>query len=246
MKLMKRILIVLICCLTFVTPLFASFTLQGGNFTSGGIPVSSGSIILTLSNPTATLKATGAAATVVYTINLDALGNMPLTSVNGNSELSPDGTFYTAQLFSAANGGGSLLATSTWIVGPSAPYAGTLYPNVMVLPAVSFTGGLVSPEVSVTFSATPTFNAALASTFKITLTGNVTSSTLTGMQSGQLLIFEITQDGTGNHSFVWPTTVLNPDPIDGVAQGAGKRFTQLFRWDSTTSKAVPLAPATIN
>ena len=222
------------------------FTLQGGNFTSAGVPVANGSVILTLSNPAATIKATGGAATVTYTINLDSLGNMPLSQVLGNSELNPDGTFYTAQLFSAANGGGSLISTATWIVGPSAPYSGTLYPSVMVLPVASFTGGLICPEVAVAFSATPTFNAALGSTFKITLTGNVTSSTLAGAQAGQILIFEITQDGVGSRSFVWPANVLNPDAIEGSNNGAGKRFTQAFRWDSTSSKAVPIAPSTIN
>jgi hypothetical protein len=222
------------------------FSLQGGNFQSSGSPVANGSVILTLSNPAATIKATGGAATPIYTINLDANGNMPLTQVLGNGELTPDGTFYTAQLFSAASGGGSLLNTSTWVVGPSAPYAGTLYPSVMVLPVASFTGGLICPEVAIAFSATPTFNAALGSTFKITLTGNVTSSTLAGAQAGQILIFEITQDGVGGRSFVWPANVLNPEAIDPAVNGAGKRFTQAFRWDSTSSKAVPISPSTIN
>jgi hypothetical protein len=234
-------------CLGFASALAGGlFTLQGGNFTSGGVPVANGSVILTLSNPAATIKATGGAATAQYTINLDALGNMPLTQVLGNGELTPDGTFYTGQLFSAANGGGSLLNTSVWVVGPSASYAGTLYPNVIVLPPVSASS---NPEVAVAFSATPTFTASVGAaivTFKITLTGNVTSSTLAGTVGGQLLIFEITQDGVGSRIFVWPANVLNPDAIDGSNNGAGKRFSQLFRWDSTSSKAVPLSPSTIN
>lgn len=224
------------------------FTLNVGNFSLvGGGPVANGSVVLTLSNPSATVKLTGAAATPVYTFNLDANGNFPQAEqVFANYELTPDGTFYTAQIFTGPNGTGTLVATAVWIVGPSAPYAGTLYPNVLVLPVVSFTGGLICPELAVAFSATPTFNAAIASTFKITLAGNVTSSSLSGAQAGQILIFRITQDGTGGRSFVWPATVLNPDPVDGGANGAGKIFTQMFQWDSTLSKAVPLGPATIN
>jgi hypothetical protein len=220
------------------------FTLQGGNFQVGGVPVANGSVVLNLSNPSATIIATGGAATPVYVINLDANGNMPAgTQVLGNNELTPGATFYTAQIFSGPNGTGTLLFTATWVVGPSAAYSGTLYPNVMVLPPVSTSGALVMPEVPVGFSATPVFNALLGNTFKITLTGNVTSSTLSGAVAGQLIIFEITQDGVGSHTFVWPANVLNPETIGATA---GKRYTQTFRWDSTSSKAIPLTGMTEN
>lgn len=220
------------------------FTLQGGNFQlGGGGPVANGSVVLTLSNPSATITATGGAATPQYTINLDANGNIPTgTQVLGNNELSPAGTFYTAQVFTLANGGGTQVGTSsTWIVGPSAPYAGTLYPNVLVLPPVSFSGPLICPEVAVAFSATPNFNAALGSTFKITLTGNVTSSTLTGAVAGQIIIFEITEDGTGGRTFAWPTNVKNPQSIDTTA---GAKNVQAFIYDG--ANAYPLGPMTVN
>jgi hypothetical protein len=192
-------------------------SIQGGNFTSGGIPVANGSIVLTLSNPSATVRATGGAATLQYVINLDANGNLPLTQVFGNAELLPDGTFYQAQLFSGPNGTGSLLNTSTWVVGPSAPYAGTLYPSVLVLPVVSFVGTLIIPNTTVAFSATPAFAAGSFSAFFMTLTGNVTSSTISGMVKGQLVTFVITQDGTGGRTFSFPATVkgaftINPAP----------------------------------
>lgn len=206
-----------------------NFTLQGGNFQVAGVPVANGSVILTLSNPSATICVGGGAATPTYTINLDANGNMPLTTVLGNSALCPQGTFYTAQLFTAASGGGTLISTSTWIVGPSAPYSGTLYPNVMVLPAVSFTGGVTVPSATVSFSATPTFNAATVSKFYITLTGNVTSSTLTGSVKDQLVIFAISQDGVGSRTFAWPTNVKG----QSIAPGAGLTSTQAFTSDGT-------------
>jgi hypothetical protein len=60
---------------------------------------------------------------------------------------------------------------------------------------------------TVTFSATPIFDASTASTFKLTLTGNVTSSTLTNAVAGEPLAFEICQDATGGRTFVPPVNV---------------------------------------
>lgn len=67
---------------------------------------------------------------------------------------------------------------------------------------------------TVTYSATPTFNAALGGTQAITLTGNVTSSTLTNTIDGQKVKFRIVQDSTGGRSFAWPTNVKGGMTID--------------------------------
>lgn len=61
---------------------------------------------------------------------------------------------------------------------------------------------------TVTFSATPTFDASTASTFKLTLTANVTSSTLSNAVSGEPINIEICQDATGGRTFVPPANVL--------------------------------------
>src|SRR5258707_3787884 len=58
---------------------------------------------------------------------------------------------------------------------------------------------------AVTFSATPTFDCSLGSVQKLTLTGNVTSSSLANCQAGQLVAFEICQDATGGRTFANPT-----------------------------------------
>ncbi|MCU1256907.1 MAG: hypothetical protein JWM83_3206, partial [Candidatus Angelobacter sp.] len=57
---------------------------------------------------------------------------------------------------------------------------------------------------AVTFSATPTFDCSLGSVQKLTLTGNVTSSSLANCQVGQLVAFEICQDATGGRTFANP------------------------------------------
>jgi hypothetical protein len=99
----------------------------------------------------------------------------------------------------------------------------------MVLPAVSFTGGVTIPSATIAFSATPTFNAATVSKFYISLTGNVTSSTLTGSVKDQLVIFVISQDGVGGRTFAWPTNVKG----QSIASGAGQTSTQAFTSDGT-------------
>src|SRR6185312_16612000 len=104
---------------------------------------------------------------------------------------------------------------ATWVVGPSAPYVGTLYPNVLVLPPVSAASNSV---VNVAFSATPVFTCPAGAAiviFKMSpLTGNVTSSTLAGMTAGQIIIFDITEDATGGHTFLFPTNVIRAQAID--------------------------------
>ena len=70
--------------------------------------------------------------------------------------------------------------------------------------AGSFTS-IVGAVNNMSFSGTPVFNAGLYSTFSLTLTGNVASSTIIGGTAGQQIVLNICQDGTGGHTFVWPS-----------------------------------------
>lgn len=63
-----------------------------------------------------------------------------------------------------------------------------------------------SGESTVAFSATPTFVTTAQSNI-VTLTGNVTSSTLAAGSAGQGLTLTACQDATGLHTFTWPTNV---------------------------------------
>lgn len=67
---------------------------------------------------------------------------------------------------------------------------------------------------TVTFSATPTFDSSLYSLFAMTLTADVTSSTISNAVLGRLVVFRICQDGTGGRSFAWPAAVLNPPLVN--------------------------------
>lgn len=68
-------------------------------------------------------------------------------------------------------------------------------------------GGTTSiTRTAVSFSATPTFARSSAiQQFTITLTGNITSSTLSGASAGDKLSFEFAQDGTGSRTVAMPT-----------------------------------------
>jgi hypothetical protein len=87
----------------------------------------------------------------------------------------------------------------------------------------------------VTFSATPTFDASLGNTQKITLTDNVTSSTLSNAVAGQTINFIICQDATGGRTFAWPTNVLGGVTIGSTAS---KCSAQNFIFDGTNAYAV--------
>lgn len=102
------------------------------------------------------------------------------------------------------------------------------------------TGNAANP-VTTTFSATPSFScgsptAGTITTFKLStpLTANITSSTLSGCTSGQLLAFILTQDGTGGRTFAAPSGF---DPIT-INPLANVTTTLLFQWDGSAGRLV--------
>lgn len=72
---------------------------------------------------------------------------------------------------------------------------------------------LVIGTTAVTFTSTPTFDSSTASYFSITLTGNVTSSTISNASDGRIIYFNICQDATGGRTFTWPASVLTAPTI---------------------------------
>jgi hypothetical protein len=138
--------------------MFSLFSLP---ITVSGVPVANGSIALTLIGGPATIISTGGAAPNSYIFNLDGSGNPPaIMQAWGNAELSPGGTQYTYAVWSGANGTGSVvIGPFTSIVGPSAPYSGTLYPNLTVLPLLSL--GTIN---GVNVTGTPSANQVLTAT----------------------------------------------------------------------------------
>lgn len=80
------------------------------------------------------------------------------------------------------------------------------------------------------FSATPAFDFSTTNVQTITLTANVTSSSLTGCTAGKMITFDIVEDGTGGWTFAWPSTVHGGGTITTTA---GEHNRQTFYCDGT-------------
>ena len=98
----------------------------------------------------------------------------------------------------------------------------------------------------VSYSPIPTFNFSTSSVLKITLTGNVTSSTMTTTVTGvQFIMLRIVQDATGGRSFVWPSNMYGVQNIDNInfRMNPNQILQQMFIYDSASGNAYALAPA---
>lgn len=115
--------------------------------------------------------------------------------------------------------------------------------NACTITTAFYDGGFwttvtTSPQVlagnldTVPYSATPVFPATSYSNFTILLTGNVTSSTITGGKAGQVATIDVCQNGTGGNTFVWPTNLLHVPP---VSSGAGSCTGIAAVYDGTTN-----------
>lgn len=94
----------------------------------------------------------------------------------------------------------------------------------------------------IAFSATPIFDAYYYRTFAMTLTANVTSSTLIHGEAGQEATFVLTQDITGGRTFAWPTNVKGAGVVLATAN---KVSVQSFLFDGTNWRATgPIQDAT--
>ena len=99
-------------------------------------------------------------------------------------------------------------------------------------------GGSTVLTTNVTFSSTPTFiDAAQIQLFLLTLTGNATAQPMSfvGITPPGIIYFQITQDGSGGHSFSWPANTVGGCTI---ASGANVTTTQEFVYNGTDATAV--------
>lgn len=92
---------------------------------------------------------------------------------------------------------------------------------------------------TVAYSATPTFDLSLGTQQGITLTGNVTSSTLTIPNgSSAIFIMRIKQDATGGRTFAWPGNI---DNAGAVSTDPNSTSVQMFAV-GTNGRATALGP----
>ncbi|MBI4480480.1 MAG: hypothetical protein HY651_10700 [Acidobacteria bacterium] len=73
--------------------------------------------------------------------------------------------------------------------------------------SLDVSGAIRSTLTTVTSGSTPTFNAALGNSFKMILNQNVSSSSITNGQGGQIITLILCQDGSGNRTMTWPTNL---------------------------------------
>jgi hypothetical protein len=206
--------------------------------TAGTSPATTG-LITTLAAGTYSYVDQGAAGDGTTAPTTDSgTGNAAMTNLTLGGSLT-----MSSQSAGCAQFGAGGVLTSTTVNCGSASGAGisgtptngqiAQWVSASSIQGVNATGaGAVAMQTtnSVSFSGTPTFNAALGNLQAITLTGNVTSSTLSNCASGQQITFQITEDSTGGRTFVWPTNVYNAGPIDITE---GQASTQAFTCDGS-------------
>ena len=100
---------------------------------------------------------------------------------------------------------------------------------------ISVTRGFNAPLEVVPYSATPAFDAGAANLFTMTLSGDVTGSTLTQPKSGQVLTFRICQDAAGGRVFTWPPNFIGAGTISGASSACSQ---QSFVFDGAAADAI--------
>ncbi len=187
------------------------------------------------------LQNTGAGAWTVNrgTANIDgAATNLTLNTGQG-VQINSDGSNYFTQRGIGGAGGGSGTVNSG--TAAQLAYYATTGNGVSGNSGTSLTaGGKLTTAggatglATVTFSATPTYDASVTNGFKLTLTGNVTSSTLSNAVAGQVVTFVFCQDATGGRTNVWPTNVKGGGIITPTANICSM---QSFEYDGTNAYA---------
>ncbi len=103
-------------------------------------------------------------------------------------------------------------------------------------------GGGTTVPYTQPYSATPAFASANGSPQTITLTGDVTSSTLTGGTEGSRLLLRIVQDSLGLHAFNFPTNIrLDP----GYAISPIGNTATILDLEYVNAKWEPVAPPVV-
>jgi hypothetical protein len=190
---------------------FAQKTVLAGP-TSGAAAPPSARLLASTDLPAGTGTVTSVAATLTPTA--------PLTASVGGSPIVGAGTL--ALTVGIANE-----PANKFLAGPTSGGSGAVSARSIVpadLPGLN----------AVAFSATPTFDASISDSFSMTLTGNVTSSTISNATAGQTITFILKQDGTGNRRFAWAPNVKGPSPI---SPDANSFSVQAFIYDGTNWRA---------
>jgi len=190
------------------------------------------------------LAATGVGAGTYTSVTVDAYGR-----VTGGTN--PAGSTTLGNAYATGGAGGGVIGLTAsgggLIVRDNAtPIAATLLGAQNSAGSVKYldvtASGAYAPNywgamVTVTFSNTPTFTVASGETQTITLTGNVTSYTVTnGTGAGQLLTLIWVQDASGSRTLAAPPgNVKLAGGAFTLSTAVNSRDSITFRWDSVAS-----------
>lgn len=214
--------------------------------TPAGSPIASGLFQWKL-NQDAILLSTAAICPVIISGYLDGSGNMTATFAFNDVITTAGGTNTTYQLTIKDAFGGQVWNENYYLTGAAANVnlvgPGTIFGGPFFYPVIAGGSGGAFSQVFVNYASSMTFPGP-ATGFSTILTGNVSSSTVTGLTAGQIIAFEIVQDGVGGHTFAWPANFKGASTLSGAAIFANATFTQIFYYDGTNCVAV--GPGVVN
>lgn len=107
---------------------------------------------------------------------------------------------------------------------------------------VLLTDGVKRTIETVVFSTTPTFDASESDVFSMTLTADVTLSTITNPVIGKEITFLLSQDGTGGWTFAFPSDVVLRTGALLISSGVDEVTAISFIYDGANWQEVSYAP----
>ncbi len=210
--------------------------LVGGAFQdSEGNPLANGYLIMQLGGDAVIPTVGQLCAGTKVKVQLNSSGSATSTPVWPTNIMQPQNNYYTVIAYSAAGqrvwgpqyqvvlNDQSTFDLSRWV-----PANG----NNMVITLINAVSPSQVFQNILTFSPSMVFPATTGTYFVLTLTGNITSSTLTGtLVPGQLVVMQFIQDSVGGRTVTYPAnftgTTLQPDPTPNV------KSLQIFIYDGT-------------
>lgn len=101
-----------------------------------------------------------------------------------------------------------------------------------------YAGNAQTPVVNLGNSGTAfTINCNQSNVFRVLMTGNVATLTITNPSDGQTIVLKLTQDGTGSRTMTWPAAFKWPGAssvILSTAIGAIDQLTATYYADTTS------------
>jgi len=189
---------------------------------------------------------TGAATGLTGTAAALSIGGNAATATSATSATTATTATNVGLTSSSTNGAFNVLFAATAASGPVLYNASGLTFNpstsaFTIAGLTTMTGGFTSSAAStvnglltvgaaaftskntLTYGTTTTINCALSNSFRVVMTGNITTLTITNPNDGQTLVVRFKQDATGGRTVAWPASfrwASGATPVLSVAASA--------------------------